>query len=212
MDKFYGQLPTPITEIQVDCKEMMFYQYLPIKLSGQIGELYEPRLETFKPIIDIITKDYCDNFGYDTYINTNIYLTAKHMFQLKGTSFNRLGYHSDGFLTDDINYVWSNNHPTIFNHGKFNLTLDDKISMMEMEEQAKVENEMYFLNNTILRLDQYNIHRVMPISYDCMRTFVKVSFSKDKYDLEGNAHNYFLDYDWEMKKRKIERNIPQSKL
>jgi len=30
MDKFYGQLPTPITEIQVDCKEMMFYQYLPL--------------------------------------------------------------------------------------------------------------------------------------------------------------------------------------
>ena len=214
INKFYGQLPTPITEIQVDCKEMMFYQYLPIKLveDPQRKIALENRLEIFRPLIEKCCIDFIDKFGLSEYWDNNIYLTAKHLFQLKDTSFNRLGYHSDGFLTDDINYIWSNNHPTIFNQGKFNLTLDDKISMMEMEEQAKVENEMYFPNNTILRLDQYNIHRVMPIQYDCMRTFIKVSFSKDKYDLEGNAHNHLLDYNWEMKKRKIERNIPQSKL
>lgn len=214
INKFYGQLPTPIAEIQVDCKEMMFYQYLPIKLveDPQRKIALENRLEVFRPIIEKCCVDFIDKFGLNEYWENNIYLTAKHLFQLKDTSFNRLGYHSDGFLTNDINYIWSNNHPTIFNQGTFNLTLDDKISMMEMEEQAKVENEMYFPNNTILRLDQYNIHRVMPISYDCMRTFIKVSFSKDKYDLEGNAHNYLLDYNWEMKKRKIERNIPQSNL
>jgi hypothetical protein len=45
-----------------------------------------------------------------------------------------------------------------------------------------------------------------------MRTFVKVSFSYDKYDLVGNSHNYLLNYAWEMKERKDDRNIPQSKL
>jgi hypothetical protein len=43
-----------------------------------------------------------------------------------------------------------------------------------------------------------------------MRAFLKVSISKDKYDLIGNSHNYLLDYDWQMKERKQERNIPQS--
>lgn len=43
-----------------------------------------------------------------------------------------------------------------------------------------------------------------------MRAFLKVSFSKDKYDLLGNSHNYLMDYNWEMKARKEDRNIPQS--
>jgi len=45
-----------------------------------------------------------------------------------------------------------------------------------------------------------------------MRTFVKISFSKDKYDLIGNSHNYEMDYKWDMKERKEERNIPQTAL
>lgn len=42
-------------------------------------------------------------------------------------SFNRMGYHSDGFLTDDINYIWCDNNPTIFNISAFNLTLDENL-------------------------------------------------------------------------------------
>ena len=43
----------------------------------------------------------------------------------------------------------------------------------------------------------------------CFRTFFKLSFSKDKYDLKGNSHNYLFDYNWEMRERKENRNIPQ---
>jgi hypothetical protein len=57
-----------------------------------------------------------------------------------------------------------------------------------------------------------NIHKVAPVLVGGMRTFVKVSFSYDKYDLVGNSHNYLLNYAWEMKERKDDRNIPQSKL
>ena len=40
---------------------------------------------------------------------------------------------------------------------------------------------------------------------------VDMSFNNTvKYDLIGNSHNYLLDYDWQMKERKQERNIPQS--
>ena len=75
------------------------------------------------------------------------------------------------------------------------------------------ENEITFPDCTILRLDEYNIHKVNDRDYfEGMRTFVKVSFSQDNYDLEGNSHNYELNYYWKMKPRKIERNIPQSNL
>lgn len=42
-----------------------------------------------------------------------------------------------------------------------------------------------------------------------VRTFVKVSISRDKYDLIGNSHNHLLQYDWPMRPRALTRNPPQ---
>ena len=69
---------------------------------------------------------------------------------------------------------------------------------------------MKYDNYTLVRINQYNVHRVADVTEDGMRAFLKVSFSKDKYDLIGNAINYDLDYNWKMKPRNITRNIPQS--
>ncbi len=131
------------------------------------------------------------------------------MYQVNGCSFNRKGYHSDGFLTNDINYVWCDKNPTVFNYSPFKLTLDDTISMKEMEEQANEEAIEIYPENSLLRLDQYNIHKVSENKGLVLRTFVKVSFSTDKYDLKGNSKNHLLDYNWNMRDRKKERNIPQ---
>jgi hypothetical protein len=125
-------------------------------------------------------------------------------------SFNRTGWHSDGFLTDDINYIWCDKYPTIFNRTEFHLPLDDLLSIEVMEKQAIPFNNYSYRENQLLRLNQYNIHKVAPVTEVGMRTFLKLSFSKDKYDLIGNSHNYLIDYNWEMKNRKEHRNIPQS--
>lgn len=208
----YGDYPELLDEVILNCEEMLFYQYLPIKLPEQKHAIYEKRLHSFRPLIDYVINDFKNSFGYEEYINSYVYLTAKKLFQTPNNSFNRSGYHSDGFLTDDINYIWSDKFPTIFNIGEFNLTLDDFISMSEMESQAKKENEVVFPNNQVIRLNQYNIHKVGEITENSLRTFAKLSFSKDKYDLEGNSHNYLIDYKWDLKKRKEARNIPQSNL
>lgn len=206
----YGQLPIQLGTFKVECKEMMFYQYLPIKMVNEIQRTCEPRLKCFDTLVGAACSCFIEEFGLDAYLTSYVYLTAKYLYQTPNSSFNRMGYHSDGFLTDDINYLWCDNHPTIFNNSDFNLTLDDTTSISEMEAQAKVENEISYPNNTLLRLNQYSIHKVATVTEGCMRTFLKVSFSKDKYDLIGNSHNYLMDYNWEMKQRKTERNIPQS--
>jgi hypothetical protein len=121
-----------------------------------------------------------------------------------------MDWHSDGFLTDDINYVWCDKYPTIFNDSNFKLTLNDNISMAEMKKQASPFNDVTYKENELLRLNQFNIHKVANVTDGGMRAFLKVSISKDKYDLIGNSHNYLMDYDWQMKERKQERNIPQS--
>lgn len=206
----YGELPKELCIFEVKPKEMMFYQYLPIKLIDQTQPVYEPRLKCFDSLVGAICCDYIGDFGLDNYVSSYVYLTAKYLYQMPNYSFNRMGWHSDGFMTDDINYIWSDKYPTIFNMSDFNLTLDDVISMEEMEQQAMSYNDVFYKENQLLRLNQFNIHKVAPVTKAGMRAFLKISFSKDKYDLVGNAHNYLLNYDWEMKERKEERNIPQS--
>lgn len=205
----YGDLPIEIDQFKVDCKEMMFYQYLPIKLAYGFEIKYEYRLNCFNEIIDASIFNFIQEFGRDNFEPYYVYLTAKYLYQSNGCSFNREGYHSDGFMTDDINYLWSDKLPTVFNYTEFELTQNDSISMSEMQEQALYFNVKTYPENTLLRLNQFNIHKVAP-QQQGWRTFVKISFSKDKYDLIGNSHNYLLDYNWQMNERKTERNIPQS--
>lgn len=206
----YGELPKELGIFEVEAKEMMFYQYLPIKMPNETQPIYEQRLKCFDALVGAICCDYIGEFGLDNYVNSYVYLTAKHLYQMPNCSFNRTGWHSDGFLTDDINYIWCDKYPTIFNKTDFDLPLDDLLSMEEMEKQAMPFNDVTYKENQLLRLNQFNIHKVAAITKGGMRTFLKVSISKDKYDLIGNSHNYLLNYDWKMKQRKDARNIPQS--
>ncbi len=206
----YGELPTVLGIFEVECEEMMFYQYLPIKMPNETQPIYEQRLKCFDKLIGAICCDFIGEFGLDNYVNSYVYLTAKYLYQTPNCSFNRTGWHSDGFLTDDINYIWCDKYPTIFNKTDFDLPLNDLLSMEEMEKQAMPFNDVTYKENQILRLNQFNIHKVAPIEKGGMRTFLKVSISKDKYDLIGNSHNYLLEYNWQMKQRNEIRNIPQS--
>lgn len=208
----YGDLPIDLGLFNVECKEMLFYQYLPIKMIGEVSHSFEDRLKCFSELIGACSCDFIAINGLDNYVNSYIYLTAKNLYQMPNCSFNRFGFHSDGFLTDDINYVWSDVLPTIFNTTDFNLTLDDEISLKEMEWQYDKRKNVTFADKSLLRLNQFNIHKVKESEYQGMRTFFKLSFSKDKYDLIGNSHNYLINYNWEMKKRENKRNIPQSNL
>ena len=205
----YGQLPKYLDLHEVEISEMMFYQYLPIKLPNMVEPVIEERLKPFEKLIGVSLCDYVADFGLKRFHQSYVYLTAKYLYEKEGCSFNRKGYHSDGFLTDDINYIWSDCKPTVFNTTDFDLTLDDKISLAEMDIQADEEKITTYPNNSLLRLDQYAIHRCSGVESEGMRCFVKISVSKDKYDLKGNSINRLLDYNWDYRERKKERNIPQ---
>jgi hypothetical protein len=209
----YGELPHVVDNIQIECEEMLFYQYIPIKMvkSDGLGNVVRVplRLECFNDLIVKCIDDFVNTFGLDEFKESFVYLTAKKSYQDVGNTFNRFGYHSDGFLTNDINYIWSDNNGTVFNNSKFNLTLNDEISLKEMNEQAIIWNDIEYNDCDLIRLNQFNIHKVKYIIEPKFRTFFKLSFSKDKYDLKGNSHNYQFKYNWKMRERKESRNIPQ---
>jgi hypothetical protein len=203
----YGELPANLGIFDIKVNEIMTYQYLPVKLAGQHNPTIEPRLKVFNQIIGVACCNFVGTCGLNNYVDSYMYITAKHRFVSQECPMNRCGYHSDSYMTDDINYIWSDCFPTIFNTSYFNLTQDDKISLTEMEQQAKLENEINFAECSLLRLTQYSIHKVAPVREAKMRTFFKLSFSKDKFNLIGNSHNHLLDYEWEMKERSAHRNI-----
>lgn len=205
--KITNKTPTVIKQIKCEMDEMCFYQYLPIKIKNlPFDERHIPKqLTPIKKIVSTAMCDYIGRFGLDRYNKSFVYLTVKNLYH-KG---NREGWHIDGFMTNDINYIWSDKLPTIFNNGEFNLTEDDKISLKEMEEQAENRNSFCYGSNTLILLSGNEVHKVNEDELIGKRLFVKISFSEDEYDLKGNSVNYLIDYKFNYRDRNIDRNIPQ---
>lgn len=205
----YGAAPIVLGTFDVQHGEMMFCQYMPVKLAGSTDIKRPESLKAFDALVGAACCEFVANDGLKRFVDSYVYVTAKHLFQGPGTTFNRPGWHCDGFMTDDINYIWCDRTPTIFNLSAFKLTQDDELSMLEMEQQAKPAFNASAPTNALLRLDQFCVHRADTPSQVELRTFLKVSISRDKYDLIGNAHNHLLDYAWPMRPRQPSRNIPQ---
>lgn len=202
----YGTEPEIIGTFDIDCEEMMFYMYLPIKMKDSLWIHIPPQLKVFQPLIEAVLEHEMKHIE-----QKYLYITAKHIYATPDNVGNRAGYHSDGFQTDDINYIWTNKYPTVFCIQDFDLSDDCALSMQQMEEQAKVENEITYPVNTLIKLDQGVIHRTPTIQEGGMRTFVKLSVSSEKYNLIGNSHNYLMDYKWKMYERTEVRNHPTLK-
>ena len=204
-NKPYGALPISLGHFPIECKEAMLCLYMPISLIGQRGiNMPNPFRAYFMPLARAVRED----IGEEAFIANNIYLTAKHTFVSPSLVANRPGWHSDGFLTNDLNYLWYDALPTIFNDSEFSVDPDHAKSLDQFGAQADPENDRQYDCQELLKLDQYVIHMVADALAPMFRTFVKISVSKDQYNLTGNSHNYDLDYNWPMHDRLEIRNTP----
>lgn len=198
----YGGAPKILGEVDLVPSEFCYVQYMPIALAGGDRIAIPQNLMWVAPLIEFIDEED------DQYI----YLTAKHMFVSGTDCGNRPGWHSDGFGTDDLNYIWCDRSPTEFAIQPFKLSADCSSSMQEMEDQFVRGTEIVYPPKTLLLLDQGVIHRTPMYCEPGYRTFVKISISKHRYNLKGNAHNHLLNYDWEMVERNVERNHPTTEV
>ena len=85
----YGSEPVNLGIVDVECDEMMFYMYLPIKMRGGWFAIPD-RLKRFAPMVQAATNG-------DDVTGKYIYLTAKHLYVTPDNPGNRPGWHSDGF-------------------------------------------------------------------------------------------------------------------
>lgn len=200
----YGELPEVIGGFEVDTSnaEMCFVQYLPVRLPLQKSSQAVPKnLKCYEQLVQYaVYNELLRGYNYPY-----IYLTVKRVY---GTG-NREGWHCDGFGTDDVNYIWYDSHPTEFFDGEMTLPHNHTDSIEFMENNiGDPDDKVMYPCNTLIRMTQSSIHRVNPEVFTGLRTFVKISFSDSKYNLKGNAHNYLVDYEWEMHERKVDRNDP----
>lgn len=212
----YGNPPKVLGEIDLNPTEHMLYLYLPILMPGKMMQLPK-RLDFIRPLIKPILMDVMEDRDlFDKYV----YVTAKTCWVEPGAPGNRPGWHADGFGSDgDLNYIWYDMNPTEFAMLPFsNIPTDDMAMLAKIEEQINIYRHIHlggspsfdpivtYPNKTLLRLDESVVHRVNPNPKPGLRTFIKISVSKHKYNLKGNSHNYLFDYDWKMFDRADIRN------
>lgn len=212
-EPIYGAAPVDLGRVDISPSEMMFWLYCPIKLPSQHHETLPPNLKQFSPLVEEVFHDVVrDNDGANLWREGYVYITAKTLWCTPENPGNRPGWHSDGFLTDDLNYIWADANPTVFweSHERVSFTADHNESLVEMEaacEHDTFAHRRYPLEH-LLRLDQSVMHKVDTNIPAGVRTFVKISVSKHRYDLKGNSINHALAPDWAYQDRAAERNHP----
>lgn len=214
-NKLYGNSPDDLGFIDIpDAKsEMMYYLYLPIKVPGTRWLELEDRLMKYLPLLEWVAGDH-DNREenwYDKYI----YFTVKTLYVSPGNLGQRPGWHSDGFMTDDINYIWYTDVPTVFwihPDWQYPFLQDHELSMIQMNELVNNTGvRVKYPNKHLLRLDETVIHKPdNESSFAGIRTFVKISVSEHIYALEGNSRNHNIDLGVEYSPRQKQRNCPVS--
>lgn len=201
----YGLPPVNLGVVDLAPVEMMFWLYCPVKMIGTSTAVVPENLRQFEPLLQRVRYD-CGARWRDSYV----YITAKTLWVTQESPGNRPGWHSDGFMTDDLNYIWSDRDGTLFwvPVDSFDFTQDHEVSLGEMEAAASLGPLKTYPDKSFLRLDETVIHRVNDFNKPGIRSFVKISVSRHKYNLVGNSINHLLPNDWYFAPREVERNHP----
>lgn len=200
----FGDEPVFLGYYDLAFTEVMHWMYLPVVWRGQAELRLPPNVEFLRPMIQRCMDDRHLWWRRDAYV----YLTARHGWATPENPINRPGWHTDGFGSNDINYIWADVHGTRFAVHPFErISRDHIMSMRQFEAQATTT--MLGDDQALYRLNQFVVHQTPIIPPPgCWRSFVKVSISPFKYNLAGNSHNHLFDYDWEMLSRDEVRNDP----
>ena len=147
---------------------------------------------------------------YNNDSNYNCYLSVKHEYVNGGSVGNRPDWHIDGFKSDQRNFIWFDSIPTEVCAGRFHLTYDHDTSLDEMTKQASGDDKVLHKLpiQTVYEMDQECVHRPTYNKTDraVLRTFIKLTFSKEVFNGFGNAWNYKLPHIQPTAPRKEIRN------
>lgn len=207
--RVYGTAPINLGLVDLSPTEMMFWLYCPIKLPNSLDIVMPTNLAQFSPIVEACWED-----AQDQWESRYVYLTAKTLWVTHENPGQRRGWHCDGFMTDDLNYIWYDSEPTVFAvpDQLVSFTQEHAQSLVEMEFIGEMTPPTTYPVKNLLRLDDKVLHRVGDFAGAGMRSFVKLSVSRHPFNLVGNSVNHELAPNWSYEKRSAERNPEVAKL
>lgn len=187
-------------DVYITPEEMCFVQYMPIKFSYSSDVCIPENLHWVEPVVYPL-------LGYALF-SDYVYLTVKHLYTERGSLGNRPGWHIDGYMSDDLNFIWCDKNPTEYvpslDSYRFSENHVEALREMEIADTMAVYEIPI---NSIVNIER-TVHRTKENISPGLRTFIKVSISKHKYNLQGNAKNPIMNYNWKMYPRTCERNHP----
>lgn len=216
----YGKPPVDCGHFpDVGLTEVMYRLYLPVFMSDvQSTWDLSPLMVRLPPDVEcvrrLVYQAVLMEFGSGRFHWKYIYLSARKGWATPDNPLNRPGWHCDGFGSPDMNYIWWSGPGTRFLLGCYTGISDDHVkSMEEFDWIAKTSvnnSEWGVIENRpakhLYQIDSTVIHATPELTEGCMRQFVKISFSNERYNLYNNSHNYLFDYDWPMVDRETVRN------
>ncbi|MBI3553352.1 MAG: hypothetical protein HY077_12730 [Elusimicrobia bacterium] len=185
---------------------------MPIKMRGT-GYRVPEELAQFREFLQkVIDHEDAVNPESDQFY---AYLTVDQHTVEQGSTHRRPGVHIDGVqgarypvkLPPEHLYSASDMLGTVFYDQSFDLTGLDPARQhvhAELERQAKEENARPVPDYQIAFWDSYSVHRADVAPKPLHRTFIRVEFSRKKYDSLGDTVNPLFDYDWD----RVARPIP----
>ncbi len=196
----YGKPPIFLGRFDIELPEVMYWLYLPVYMGKDIRVPY-----SLECCVDMVQAAML-HAGFGQYV----YLSARKGWATPDNPLNRPGWHCDGFGTDDLNYVWWDGPGTRFALQKFEgIVSDHNRSLKQFDEQVDPKKVATYEEHGLYCIDPSVVHTTPEIAPPgCMRSYVKVSVSRHRYNLENNSHNWLFDYKWPMHKREVLRNDP----
>lgn len=196
---------------------------MPIRMPRQ-GWAIPLGLSQFKEVI-FKAAEY-ERITNPNFYNLYVYITVDQKNVKPNKSQRRPGCHSDAYITDELGtqmdvvaenrkyiekqkgelventYICYDKLPTEFFPGPFSLKDTkncDKV-LKNFDQTSKKQKPIKYPSHTLLRLNPYDIHRasINETGKTLKRTFVKISFSKKKYNRKGNTINTLFNYKWKM--------------
>ena len=201
-------------------------QDMAFKMPGQgyrLPVLLEPYLEAIRVAIETeraVNVDFAEHEDdYLAYITVDQKVVAPHRTQ------RRQGFHGDAFLTPENadlgrsaltenTYLVCDRLPTEFKVGPFDLSdvyPDIARVLACFDELAAAQEVVTFAAYQVVRITPFEVHSpaLNPTDAPVERTFLKITFSRERFNREGNAINPLLTYDnwfWVPRNREI-RNL-----
>ena len=210
----YGKPPVDCGHFpDVGLTEVMYYLYLPVFMADDEYNRSGNYLRLPRNVVGLtrlIDEAVLREFNADRQWKY-IYLSARKGWATPDNPLNRPGWHCDGFGSPDMNYIWWSGPGTRFAVGAFgdNISDDHVRSLEQFDLNARFNCVVEITTppaKHLYQIDRYVVHATPELTEGCMRQFVKISFSNERYNLYNNSHNYLFDYDWPMVDRDLVRN------